>query len=85
LCRSGQGVCVVANKVRHVRAGLAWTPEVAEAGRRDDHLNVLCLPSDYIDQALAKQILEKFLETEPGVSPRYQRRLNKIRFLEEKI
>ena len=33
-CGSGQGMCMVANKVRGVRAALAWTPEIARLSRQ---------------------------------------------------
>ncbi len=83
LCRSGQGVSIVANKVDGVRAALAWHEEGAEAGRRDDHANVLSLPSDYISEDQAKKIVDKWLATEPGKAERYLRRIREIRAIEE--
>ena len=83
LCRSGQGVCIVANKVDGVRAALAWQPDVAEAARRDDHVNVLCLPSDYRSLEQAQARVEVWLKTEPGPQPRYLRRLREIQAIEQ--
>lgn len=83
LCRSGQGVCIVANKINGVRAGLAWSAETARAGRKDDHINVLCLPSDYINQGEAEQIVRAFLDEEPGQAERYVRRIKKISAIED--
>lgn len=83
LCRSGQGVCIVANKVNGVRAGLAWSEDSARAGRKDDHVNVLCLPSDYISQSEADQIVKAFLNEEPGQAERYIRRIKKISAIED--
>jgi len=83
LCRSGQGVCVVANNIPGVRAAIAWNREVARAGRRDDHINVLCLPSDYITEEQVTDIVNAWLHTLPGKEERYIRRLKKIRAIEE--
>ncbi|OGE85089.1 MAG: hypothetical protein A3J48_02855 [Candidatus Doudnabacteria bacterium RIFCSPHIGHO2_02_FULL_46_11] len=83
LCRSGQGVCVVANKIAGVRAAVAWNEEVARAGRRDDHINVLCLPSDYVSQKEAEKIVQAWLNAKPGQDERYMRRLEKIKAIEE--
>ena len=83
LCRSGQGVCVVANKVRGVRASIAWNEAVARWGRKDDHINILCLPSDYISEDEAKKIVDGFLDEKPGTDPRYLRRLSEIKAIEE--
>src|SRR5438477_6220680 len=58
ICRSGQGVCIVANKFRHVRAALVWDVVEAKISRTDDMSNVLCLPSDYISPRTAEHIVE---------------------------
>src|SRR3989344_846447 len=82
LCRSGQGVCVVANKIKGVRAATAWNKEVAQAARRDDHVNVLCLPSDYISPKVAEQIVDTWLHTDPGQDLRFLRRVKEIKAIE---
>jgi ribose 5-phosphate isomerase B len=80
ICRSGQGVCIVANKAKHVRAALAWTEASAHAARNDDDANVLCLPSDYLTTDNAKKIVHTFLNTPfEHKDEKYQRRVNKIR------
>src|SRR5438552_2218176 len=40
ICGSGVGVCIAANKTKGIRAGSAWTPEVARSARADDNVNV---------------------------------------------
>lgn len=84
LCRSGQGVCIVANKFKRVRAALAWNEAVAKASRHDDDVNVLCLPSDYISAEAAEDIVKVWLRT--GFAPlgRYQRRIDEIKRIENK-
>ncbi len=48
VCRNGQGMAIAANKVKGVRAAVAWSPSVARSARIDDHCNVLTLPADYL-------------------------------------
>jgi RpiB/LacA/LacB family sugar-phosphate isomerase len=82
LCRSGQGVCIVANKFKGIRATVAWNIKSAKAARHDDHANVLCLPSDYVSPKEAWAIVEAFLKTPWGSEVRHLRRVKKLRSLE---
>ena len=84
ICRSGQGVCIVANKFKHVRAALVWNTKEAEMSRKDDMTNILCLPSDYITAQQAKQIVEVWLETPYSTEERHMRRVKKISSLEQR-
>src|SRR6266481_7931343 len=61
MCRSGHGVCIVANKFKGVRAALCWNDQLAVASRKDDDANVLCLPSDYISCEIAEEVLKTWL------------------------
>jgi RpiB/LacA/LacB family sugar-phosphate isomerase len=82
ICRSGQGVCIVANKFKNVRAALVWNTGEAKASRNDDMSNVLCLPSDYVSPRTAEHIVETWLETAYSDHPRHVRRVRKITKLE---
>ncbi len=82
ICRSGQGVCIVANKFNRVRAALVWSVKEAEISRTDDMTNVLCLPADYISNGLAEKIVEKWLTTKYSRDKRHLRRIRKISSLE---
>ncbi len=82
ICRSGQGVCIVANKFKGVRAALVWNTAEAKMSRNDDMTNVLCLPSDYISPHAAENILDAWLETEFSTDSRHMRRVKKISALE---
>jgi len=77
LCGSGNGINMVANKHQGVRAALCWTPEIAEMARKHNDANVCSLPSRYITEETALQIVDTFLSTgfEGG---RHQRRIDKI-------
>ncbi len=61
VCGSGQGMCMVGNKVRGVRAALAWNPEVARLSRQHNDANVLCLPARFVDEASALEIVDEWL------------------------
>lgn len=83
ICRSGQGVCIVANKFNHVRAALVWNTKEAEMSRTDDMANVLCLPSDYISNKETEAILNVWLNTKYSTETRHMRRVKKISALEK--
>lgn len=83
ICRSGQGVCIAANKFKGVRAALAWNTKEAKASRNDDHTNVLCIPSDYITEKSAGNIITTWLKTPWSKEPRHVRRVKKISFIEK--
>lgn len=84
ICRSGQGVCIVANKFTGVRAALAWNEQSARASKTDDWSNVLCLPSDYVSTAEAFRIVKAWLATEWGSDERFSRRIHKIDLIEKR-
>ena len=77
LCGTGLGMSYVANRYPHVRAAVVWSPEIAEMARRDNDANVLVLPSRYLSEDDAEEILKKFLET-PFEGGRHERRVEKI-------
>ena len=82
LCGNAQGICMVANKVRGVRAATGFNEAEARSSRTDDHSNVLCLPGRYLTTAQAKQIVKGWLEAEPSTAERHLRRLKKVEEIE---
>ena len=77
LCGSGIGMDIVANRYPHVRAALAWNPEIASLSRKHNDANVLVLPSRFMSEADAEQSLRTWLET-PFEGGRHGRRVDKI-------
>ena len=77
LCGSGIGMDIVANRYPHVRAGLAWNPEIAELSRRHNDTNVLVLPSRFMSEDDAVKSLRTWLQTE-FEGGRHGRRVEKI-------
>lgn len=81
-CGNAQGVCIVANKVRGVRAATGFSEYAAESSRADDNANVLCLPGRAITLDEAKTIAQKWIETEFSEAERHKRRLDKVHEIE---
>ncbi len=77
VCGSGIGMDIVANRYPHVRAGLAWNPEIAELSRKHNDTNVLVLPSRFMSDEDAVKSLRTWLQTE-FEGGRHLRRVEKI-------
>lgn len=82
LCGTGLGMSYTANRYPHVRAAVAWTPEIAELARRHNDANVLVVPARFVSEESARQILETWLNT-PFDGGRHERRVEKIERTEE--
>ncbi|OGD09154.1 hypothetical protein A2397_01535 [Candidatus Amesbacteria bacterium RIFOXYB1_FULL_44_23] len=78
ICGGGSGMCIAANKVKGIRAGLGFVQDQVHASRKDDNINILALAADNTDEMLAVELVEKFLETEFVQSENYLRRVEKI-------
>lgn len=78
LCGTGQGVCMVANKYKGIRASLAWSVGIAKKARHDDDANILCLPAWKITDEQAIRIVNGWLNTPFSKIPRHKRRVKKI-------
>ncbi|MBC6608195.1 ribose 5-phosphate isomerase B [Hymenobacter sp. BT188] len=77
VCGSANGVCITANKHRGIRAAIAWEPELASLARQHNDANILCVPARFISEEAAREITDKFLNTE-FEGGRHQTRVNKI-------
>jgi ribose 5-phosphate isomerase B len=64
-CWTGTGVSMAANKVPGVRAALCTDPETAAGARLWNGANVLALGLRLTSPALADEMLDAFLGTEP--------------------
>ena len=77
MCGTGNGVSMVANKYKGVRAGLCWSKEIAELIRKHNDANILSLPARFLSIKQALEIVEVFLKTD-FEGGRHERRVNKI-------
>jgi len=67
-CWTGTGVSIAANKVPGVRAALCADAETARGARRWNDANVLCLSLRSTTEAVAREILDAWLTSEPDGS-----------------
>ena len=82
ICYTGIGSCIVANKVKGVRAALVYSLNSACMSRRHNNSNVLVLPSSLFKVDYTKKIISGWLKEE-FEGGRHARRLRKIREIEE--
>lgn len=64
ICKSGVGMCVVANKVRGVRAVSLHTEEEAILSRRHNDTNVAVFGAQFVPAGEAKRFLARWLATD---------------------
>lgn len=77
ICGSGNGISMAANKHAGIRAALCWKKEIAALARQHNDANILSLPSRFITELEAKEILDTFLSTD-FEGGRHANRVNKI-------
>lgn len=77
ICGSANGVSMTANKHAGVRAGLAWTAEIAELAKSHNDANIISIPARFVSQDEAIAIVDAFVNTE-FEGGRHQRRVSKI-------
>jgi ribose 5-phosphate isomerase B len=85
ICGSGVGVCVAANKIPGIRAGICHDTYSAHQGVEHDDMNVCVLGARVIGSALAFEVVNafvgaKFIATEE----RFVRRYKKVLAIESK-
>ncbi len=83
ICGSGHGMDMVANKYKGVRAALCFNISVAKQSREHENANVLVLPSDWLKEDQAVEIVRVWLNAEFDGAERNERRLGKIKEAEE--
>ena len=81
-CGNAQGICIVTNKVKGVRAAVGFSEYAAETSKTDDNANILCLPGRVLSEKEIEQIVLKWLETEFSGADRHKRRLEKVAEIE---
>jgi len=83
LCGSGVGVSIAANKFKGVRAALISEHYSAHQGVEHDDLNLICMGGRVIGMALIEELTVAFLKAEFIDHGRFQRRLDKVKAIEE--
>jgi ribose 5-phosphate isomerase B len=84
ICGSGVGVCIAANKMPGVRAGMCHDTYSAHQGVEHDEMNVLVLGARIIGTALAFECVDSYLKARfIATEERFVRRLNKVYAIEK--
>ena len=81
VCWTGNGMNMVANKVKGIRAGMALSPEMAFLTRSHNDANILTLAQKYTPEGQLDEIIQTFLTT-PFEGGRHTQRVEKIKAAE---
>ncbi len=84
ICGTGIGMSIVANKFPGVRAALCREDYTAKMSRLHNDANILVLPGRIIDKDTARNVVKIWFTTD-FEGGRHQRRLDKIRAIEERL
>ncbi|HEU5350136.1 MAG TPA: ribose 5-phosphate isomerase B [Terracidiphilus sp.] len=85
ICGSGVGVCVAANKMPGIRAGMCHDTYSAHQGVEHDDMNVVVLGARIIGPALAFEVVDAFVKAEfQAGEERFVRRYKKVLAIEAK-
>ncbi len=83
ICGSGVGASVAVNKIPGIRAAVCHDAYSAHQGVEHDNMNVMCLGARVVGFALAWDLVQSFLAARFSGAERHQRRLAKLKALEE--
>jgi ribose 5-phosphate isomerase B len=75
---SGNGEQIAANKVRGIRAALAWSAELASLAREHNNAQVVSIGARFTATDVAKEIVDTFVSTEFTDEARHSRRLGMV-------
>jgi ribose 5-phosphate isomerase B len=83
-CGTGVGISMCANKVKGIRACCCSDSFSCEFTRRHNDANALCMGGRVVGPGLACQLVDLFLSTPFEGGERHERRLAKLRAIEER-
>ena len=84
ICGSGVGACFAANKIDGIRSALINDYFSAHQGVGDDDMNLICLGGRVTGYAAAEEYISAFLDAKYIGAERHERRLKKVKELEQK-
>jgi len=83
LCGTGLGMSYTANRYPHVRAAVAWTPEVAALAREHNDANVVSVGGRMHPVEDMTRFVEVFLSTDFSGDERHVRRIGQLSTYDE--
>lgn len=84
ICGTGVGMCIAANKIPGIRAGVCWNDDTAKLIREHNDTNILCMGARFASAEDMKRWTEKWLAAPASTEPRHRRRIEKMMALEKK-
>lgn len=82
VCGTGVGISIAANKIRGIRCGMCYSPEVAALVKQHNNANVIALGGRTTDPETAKKIVDAYMSAD-FEGGRHTRRIDKITELEK--
>ena len=77
VCSSGEGIAIAANKVKGVRAGIAYNDDVARLMRQHNNANMIAFGASFMKLEDVLRRVDIFLATD-FEGGRHERRVNEI-------
>ena len=77
ICSSGEGIAIAANKVKGVRAGIAYNDDVARLMRQHNNANMISFGASFMSLEDVVRRIDIFLAT-PFEGGRHERRVDEI-------
>ncbi len=84
VCGSGAGAAIAANKIKGIRAVQCNDTYTAAQSVEHDDANVIAIGARVVGDAVALDLVTRFLEAEFSNEERHLRRLEKVKALEER-
>lgn len=84
VCGSGAGAAIAANKIKAIRAVQCNDTYTAAQAVEHDDANVIAIGALVVGDAVALDLVTRFLEAEFSNEERHLRRLEKVKALEER-
>jgi ribose 5-phosphate isomerase B len=81
---SGNGEQIAANKVKGIRAALAWSVETAKLAKDHNNANVIAVGGRMHELPVVKEIIDAFIAHPFSADERHIRRIDKITAFENK-
>jgi ribose 5-phosphate isomerase B len=81
---SGNGEQMAANKVKGIRAALAWSIETAKLARDHNNANIIAVGGRMHEISFVKEIIDAFIASPFSNDERHVRRIKKISDFENK-
>lgn len=81
---SGNGEQIAANKVKGIRAALAWSIETAKLAKEHNNANVVAVGGRMHEISFVKEIIDAFINEPFSHDERHVRRIKKISDFENK-